>query len=120
MSPRRNVLPDKRTSPAAESSKPTITAHWNRPFSGSRNSQKAIQRTGMGLTRVAKRPMSTKPSTKKMMAVTKPTARIIPVRLDITLNTMLISEGIYQSNRLNREVTAEEVRELSVSFAIKV
>ncbi|MBV7336243.1 Gfo/Idh/MocA family oxidoreductase [Chloroflexi bacterium TSY] len=36
------------------------------------------------------------------------------------LNTMLISEGIYLSNKLGREVTAEEVREQSVSSAIKL
>lgn len=39
---------------------------------------------------------------------------------EIALNTMLISEGIYLSDRLGREVTAEEVRELSVSTAIKL
>lgn len=37
--------------------------------------------------------------------------------LDLALNTMLISEGIYLSEKLGREVTAEEVRELSVSTA---
>lgn len=36
------------------------------------------------------------------------------------LNTMLISEGIYLSDRLGREVTAEEVREHSVSTAIAI
>lgn len=36
------------------------------------------------------------------------------------LNTMLISEGIYLSDRLGREVTAEEVREQSVSTAVAV
>lgn len=35
------------------------------------------------------------------------------------LATMLISEGIYQSNQLGREVTADEVRELSKSTAIQ-
>jgi len=39
---------------------------------------------------------------------------------EIALNTMLISEGIYLSDRLGREVTAEEVREMSVSTAIKL
>jgi predicted dehydrogenase len=39
---------------------------------------------------------------------------------EIALNTMLISEGIYLSERLGREVSAEEVRELSVSTAIKL
>jgi predicted dehydrogenase len=39
---------------------------------------------------------------------------------EIALNTMLISEGIYMSERLGREVTAQEVRENSVSTAVKV
>jgi predicted dehydrogenase len=39
---------------------------------------------------------------------------------EIALKTMLISEGIYLSDRLNREVTAEEVGSLSVSTAISV
>jgi predicted dehydrogenase len=39
---------------------------------------------------------------------------------EIALNTMLISEGIYLSDRLGREVTADEVREMSVSTAIAV
>lgn len=38
---------------------------------------------------------------------------------EIALNTMLISEGIYLSDKLGREVTADEVREMSVSTAIK-
>jgi predicted dehydrogenase len=37
----------------------------------------------------------------------------------LALATSLISEGIYLSNRLGREVTVEEVREKSVSTAIK-
>lgn len=37
---------------------------------------------------------------------------------EIALNTMLISEGIYLSDKLGREVTAEEVREMSISSAI--
>ncbi|RME51266.1 MAG: gfo/Idh/MocA family oxidoreductase, partial [Caldilineae bacterium] len=36
---------------------------------------------------------------------------------EIALNCMLISEGIYLSNDLGREVTAEEVKEASVSTA---
>lgn len=36
---------------------------------------------------------------------------------EIALNTMLISEGIYLSEQLDREVTADEVRELSKSTA---
>jgi predicted dehydrogenase len=39
---------------------------------------------------------------------------------ELALNTMLISEGIYLSNRLGREVSAEEVREMSVSTAVAV
>jgi hypothetical protein len=39
---------------------------------------------------------------------------------EIALNTMLISEGIYLSDKLGREVTAEEVREMSVSTAVTV
>ena len=35
---------------------------------------------------------------------------------ELALNTMLISEGIYLSDQLGREVTAEEVRERSVSL----
>ncbi|MCK4222587.1 MAG: gfo/Idh/MocA family oxidoreductase, partial [Dehalococcoidia bacterium] len=36
----------------------------------------------------------------------------------IGLNTMLISEGIYLSQQVGREVTPEEVRERSVSTAL--
>jgi hypothetical protein len=36
----------------------------------------------------------------------------------LALTTSLISEGIYLSNRLDREVTAEEVQDKSVSTAI--
>ncbi len=39
---------------------------------------------------------------------------------ELALNTMLISEGIYLSDRLRREVTATEVKELSVSTAMKL
>ena len=39
---------------------------------------------------------------------------------ELALNTMLISEGIYLSSELGREVTAEEVWENSQSSAIKV
>ncbi|MHC4480394.1 MAG: Gfo/Idh/MocA family protein [Planctomycetota bacterium] len=38
----------------------------------------------------------------------------------IGLNTMLISEGIYLSQQLGREVTAQEVRERSVSTALEL
>ncbi len=39
---------------------------------------------------------------------------------ELALNHMLISEGIYLSNRLGHEVTAEEVEEMSVSTAVNV
>jgi hypothetical protein len=39
---------------------------------------------------------------------------------ELALNTMLISEGIYLSNRLGREVTASEVRDASQSTAVKL
>lgn len=39
---------------------------------------------------------------------------------EIALNCMLISEGIYLSNQLGREVSAEEVREASISTAVTV
>lgn len=39
---------------------------------------------------------------------------------ELALNTMLISEGINLSGQLGREVTAEEVREKSVSTAVKL
>ena len=39
---------------------------------------------------------------------------------EIGLNTMLISEGIYLSDKLGREVSAEEVREMSESTAVDV
>lgn len=38
---------------------------------------------------------------------------------EIALNAMLISEGIFISSRLNREVTAEEVDKASKSSAVK-
>jgi predicted dehydrogenase len=39
---------------------------------------------------------------------------------EVALNTMLVSEGIYLSQRENREVTAEEVLAASVSTAIQI
>lgn len=39
---------------------------------------------------------------------------------EIALNTMLISEGIYLSTRLGREVSADEVRAASQSIALKI
>jgi predicted dehydrogenase len=44
---------------------------------------------------------------------------LMPVA-QISLNTMLISEGIYLSSKLGREVSAEEVKEKSVSTAVKL
>jgi len=42
---------------------------------------------------------------------------LLPTK-DIALNTMLISEGIYLSQKLNREVSADEVLQASVSTAV--
>jgi predicted dehydrogenase len=39
---------------------------------------------------------------------------------ELALTTMLISEGIYLSNKLGREVTADEVRQMSLSMARKI
>ncbi len=39
---------------------------------------------------------------------------------EIALNTMLISEGIYRSEQLDREVTADEVKEMSESTAVQI
>ena len=39
---------------------------------------------------------------------------------EIALDTQLLQEGIYLSHRLGREVTAEEIRSMSVSKAIEV
>jgi predicted dehydrogenase len=39
---------------------------------------------------------------------------------ELALNTMLVSEGIYLSDKLGREVTADEIREFSVSTAVQV
>jgi len=39
---------------------------------------------------------------------------------EVALNTILISEGIYLSEKLGREVTALEVREMSQSLAVKI
>lgn len=44
---------------------------------------------------------------------------LLPIA-EMALNTMLISEGIYLSDRLGREVTAAEVREMSKSTAIQL
>ena len=39
---------------------------------------------------------------------------------ELALSTMLITEGIYLSSELGREVTAEEVEQRSVSKALEV
>jgi predicted dehydrogenase len=39
---------------------------------------------------------------------------------EVALNTMLISEGIYRSEELGREVTADEVKEMSKSTAVDI
>ncbi len=39
---------------------------------------------------------------------------------ELALNTMLISEGIYHSDKLGREVTPDEVRAMSVSTSVAV
>jgi predicted dehydrogenase len=44
---------------------------------------------------------------------------LLPIA-EAALNTMLISEGIYLSDKLGREVTAEEVKEASISTAVKL
>jgi predicted dehydrogenase len=44
---------------------------------------------------------------------------LLPIA-EMALNTMLISEGIYLSDKLGREVTAKEVRESSQSTSVEV
>ncbi len=44
---------------------------------------------------------------------------LLPVA-EIALNTMLISEGIYLSEQLGREVTAEEIKAMSKSTAVNI
>ena len=39
---------------------------------------------------------------------------------ELALTTMLIQEGIYLSDSLGREVTAEEIEEKSISTAVKL
>lgn len=46
-------------------------------------------------------------------------ANLLPTA-EIALNTMLISEGIYLSEKLGREVTTDEVVEASVSTAVNI
>jgi len=58
-------------------------------------------------------------SQKHWIAVLQGKADPLPTA-DIALNTMLISEAIYLSQKLNREVTADEVREMSASTALEL
>jgi predicted dehydrogenase len=53
------------------------------------------------------------------IAVLQGRVELLPTA-EIALNTMLISEGIYLSERLGREVTAAEVRETSASRALPI
>jgi len=53
------------------------------------------------------------------VAVLQGRAELLPTA-ELALQTMLISEGIYLSDRLEREVTADEVNEHSVSTALAV
>ncbi|MBN1875180.1 MAG: Gfo/Idh/MocA family oxidoreductase [Anaerolineae bacterium] len=53
------------------------------------------------------------------IAVQQGRVELLPTA-EVALNTMLISEGIYLSEKLDREVTAEEVREMSESTAFKL
>lgn len=53
------------------------------------------------------------------MAALQGRVKLLPTAA-IALNTMLISEGIYLSNRLDREVTAAEIKKASKSTALKV
>jgi len=53
------------------------------------------------------------------IAVLQGRVELLPIA-EIALNTMLISEGIYLSNELGREVAAEEVKASSSSTAIEV
>jgi predicted dehydrogenase len=46
-------------------------------------------------------------------------AELLPTA-ELALNTMLISEGVYLSDRLEREVTADEVKASSQSTAVKL
>jgi predicted dehydrogenase len=53
------------------------------------------------------------------IAVLQGRAELLPTA-ELALNTMLISEGIYLSNKLDREVTVDEVKESSQSTAIEL
>ena len=52
-------------------------------------------------------------------AVLQGRAELLPTA-ELAVKTMLISEGIYLSVRLGREVTAEEIEEQSVSTALDI
>lgn len=53
------------------------------------------------------------------VAVLQGRVKLLPTA-EVALNTMLISEGIYLSDKLGREVTVEEVIKLSKSSAVKL
>jgi predicted dehydrogenase len=56
---------------------------------------------------------------KHWIAALQGRVELLPIA-EAALNTMLISEGIYLSERLGREVTSEEVLEMSSSTAVAV
>ena len=53
------------------------------------------------------------------IAVNQGRVELLPTAA-VALNTMLISEGIYQSEKLGRELAADEVREMSKSTAVDI
>ncbi|MCU0521656.1 MAG: Gfo/Idh/MocA family oxidoreductase [Anaerolineae bacterium] len=53
------------------------------------------------------------------IAALKGRVELLPTA-DLALNTMLISEGIYRSEQLGRELSAEEVKALSESTAVDI
>ena len=57
-------------------------------------------------------------SQRHWVAALRGDAKLLPTA-EIALNTMFVSEGIFLSGKLGREVTAEEIVELSVSKALK-
>lgn len=54
-----------------------------------------------------------------LIAAVQGRVQLLPTA-ELALNTMLISEGIYMSSRLGREVAADEVREQSQSISIQI
>jgi predicted dehydrogenase len=53
------------------------------------------------------------------IAVLQERVELLPTA-EVALNTMLISEGIYLSDKLGREVTAEEIKETSYPLSLNV